>query len=54
MRADEYPDFESPTIEEGKFQGVIETGLMLCRIQRKRYLKELLISGSDPQPDESR
>ena len=33
MRADEYPDFESPTIEEGKFQGVIGNGgLMLCRI----------------------
>jgi hypothetical protein len=33
VRADEYPDFESPTIEEGKFQGVIGNGgLMLCRI----------------------
>ena len=26
VRADEYPDFESPTIEEGKFQGVIGNG----------------------------
>ena len=33
VRADEYPDFESPVIDEGKFQGVIGVGgLILCRI----------------------
>tara|TARA_Y100001938_G_C7920376_1_gene344183 strand:+ start:266 stop:652 length:387 start_codon:yes stop_codon:yes gene_type:complete len=33
VRADEYPDFEAPTIDEGKFQGVIGNGgLMLCRL----------------------
>ena len=33
VRSDEYPDFEAPTIDEGKFQGVIGNGgLMLCRI----------------------
>ena len=33
VRADEYPDFESPTIDEGKFEGVIGVGgLILCRI----------------------
>ena len=31
--ADEYPDFESPIVEEGKFEGVIGVGgLILCRI----------------------
>ena len=33
VRSDEYPDFEAPTIEEGKYQGVIGNGgLLLCRI----------------------
>ena len=33
VRADEYPDFESPTIDDGKFEGVIGVGgLILCRI----------------------
>jgi len=33
VRADEYPDFESPIVEEGKFEGVIGVGgLILCRI----------------------
>ena len=33
VRADEFPDFEAPTIEEGRYQGVIGNGgLMLCRI----------------------
>ena len=33
VRADEYPDFESPVVEEGKFEGVIGVGgLILCRI----------------------
>ena len=32
-RADEYTDFESPTIDDGKFEGVIGVGgLILCRI----------------------
>jgi hypothetical protein len=33
VRSDEYPDFESPTIDEGKFEGVIGVGgLILCRM----------------------
>jgi len=33
VRADEYPDFDSPVLDEGKFQGVIGVGgLILCRI----------------------
>jgi len=33
VRADEYPNYEAPVIDEGKFQGVIgQGGLMLCRI----------------------
>lgn len=33
VRADEYPDFDAPTIDEGRHAGVIGTGgLMLCRI----------------------
>tara|TARA_R100000900_G_scaffold70207_4_gene55737 strand:- start:4852 stop:5238 length:387 start_codon:yes stop_codon:yes gene_type:complete len=36
VRSDEYPDFEAPTIDEGKFQGVIGNGgLMLCRISEE-------------------
>ena len=33
VRADEHPGYEAPTIEDGKFAGVIGNGgLMLCRI----------------------
>ena len=33
VRADEYPDFDAPIVDEGKFQGVIGVGgLILCRI----------------------
>jgi hypothetical protein len=33
VRSDEYPDFDAPTIDEGRYEGVIGTGgLMLCRI----------------------
>ena len=33
VRADEYPDFQAPTIDEGRYEGVIGNGgLMLCRI----------------------
>ena len=33
VRADENPDFDSPTVDEGKFEGVIGVGgLILCRI----------------------
>ena len=47
VRADEYPDFESPIVEEGKFEGVIGVGgLVLARIpteivdQRNQYFAE--------------
>jgi len=33
VRADEYPEFEAPVIDEGRYEGVIGNGgLMLCRI----------------------
>ena len=33
VRADEYPNYEAPVIDEGRYQGVIgQGGLMLCRI----------------------
>ena len=33
VRSEEYPNYEAPTIEDGKFAGVIGNGgLMLCRI----------------------
>ena len=33
VRADEYPEFEAPTIDEGRYAGIIGNGgLMLCRI----------------------
>ena len=33
VRKDEYPDFESPTVETGKYQGVFGVGgLLLARI----------------------
>ena len=33
VRADEYPDYEAPIIDDGKYQGVIgQGGLMLCRM----------------------
>lgn len=33
VRKDEYPDFEAPVIDEGRYEGVIgQGGLMLCRI----------------------
>ena len=33
VRADEYPDYHAPVIDEGKYAGVIgQGGLMLCRI----------------------
>ena len=33
VRADEYPNYEAPVIDEGRYAGVIgQGGLMLCRI----------------------
>jgi hypothetical protein len=33
VRADEYPKYEAPVIDDGKYQGVIgQGGLMLCRM----------------------
>lgn len=33
VRADEYPDYHAPVIDEGRYEGVIGNGgLMLCRI----------------------
>ena len=33
VRADEYPDYQAPVIDEGRYAGVIGNGgLMLCRI----------------------
>jgi len=36
VRAEEYPDFHAPTIDDGKFKGVIGVGgLILCRIPQE-------------------
>lgn len=33
VRGDEYPGYQAPVIDEGKYEGVIgQGGLMLCRI----------------------
>ena len=33
VRADEYPDYEAPVIDDGRYAGIIgQGGLMLCRI----------------------
>ena len=33
VRGDEYPDYEAPTIDDGRYAGIIgQGGLMLCRI----------------------
>jgi hypothetical protein len=33
VRKDEYPDYEAPVIDDGRYQGVIgQGGLMLCRM----------------------
>ena len=33
VRADEYPDYQAPVIDDGKYAGVIgQGGLMLCRL----------------------
>jgi hypothetical protein len=33
VRKDEYPNYEAPTIDDGRWEGVIgQGGLMLCRI----------------------
>ena len=40
VRADEHPDFDSPTVDEGKFEGVIGVGgLILCRIPIETVLE---------------
>ena len=47
VRADEYPDFEAPTVEDGKYQGEIGNGgLILCRMpietvdERTEYFRD--------------
>ena len=47
VRADDYPDFDAPTIEDGKHAGVIGVGgLILCKIdenvveQRDQYYQQ--------------
>ena len=36
VRADEYPDFASPSVESGKYAGVIgQGGLILCRMPKE-------------------
>tara|TARA_B100001057_G_scaffold388707_1_gene396244 strand:- start:699 stop:1163 length:465 start_codon:yes stop_codon:yes gene_type:complete len=47
VRADEYPDFEAPTVDDGKYQGVIGNGgLILCRMpietvdERTEYFRD--------------
>jgi len=49
VRADEYPDFEAPVVDRGRYEGVIGVGgLLLARIpsellqQRARYYREMV------------
>ena len=45
VRKDEYPDFEAPVIESGKYEGVFGVGgLILARIPEETIPKELIIS----------
>ena len=49
VRKDEYPDYEAPTIDEGRYEGVIgQGGLMLCRIPVETVKNELHITGAEP------
>ena len=42
VRGDEYPDFEAPTVEDGKHAGVIGVGgLLLARIPVWRLLRNV-------------
>lgn len=44
VRADEYPDWELPTIDDGKYAGVIGVGgLALARFRKKLLLSEMII-----------
>lgn len=49
VRADEYPDFEAPVVDRGRYEGVIGVGgLLLARIpsellqQRAQYYREMV------------
>lgn len=47
VRADEYPDFQAPTIDEGRYAGVIGNGgLMLCRIPEETAQERSAYYGS--------
>jgi hypothetical protein len=47
VRADEYPSFEAPTIDEGRYEGVIGNGgLMLCRIPEETAQERAAYYGS--------
>ena len=47
VRADEYPEFEAPTIDEGRYAGVIGNGgLMLCRIPEETAQERAAYYGS--------
>lgn len=47
VRADEYPEFEAPTIDEGRYAGVIGNGgLMLCRIPEETAQERSAYYGS--------
>jgi len=51
VRADEYPDYEAPIIDDGKYQGVIgQGGLMLCRIPEETAR---VLRGPNPRTNES-
>ena len=46
VRADEYPDYEAPVIDDGKYQGVIgQGGLMLCRIPEETVIERTAYYG---------
>jgi hypothetical protein len=49
VRADEYPDYEAPVIDDGRYAGVIgQGGLMLCRIPVETAKKDPRITGTGP------
>ncbi len=55
VRKDEYPDYEAPTIDAGRYEGVIgQGGLMLCRMPEQYSLrKKRVLRGPDPRTDDS-
>jgi hypothetical protein len=54
VRAEEYPDYNYPVIDEGRHAGVIgQGGLMLCRIPAETAKERSEYYGTpDPRPND--